>query len=523
MRAFLGIDVGTSATKALLLSADGRVLATASAPHPISHPHPGWSEQDPLDWWRSTIDAIRALLAHPGVSSDQISAVGMSGQMHGSVFLGTQPGSAGNSLTPLRPALLWNDQRTARECEEIEAAIGGRAALVSIVGNAALTGFTAPKVLWLRRHEPELFEQTSVLCMPKDYIRYRLTGSVATDVGDASGTLLFDVHRREWSRQVCAALGLNTSLLPPVLESSAVAGHITAEAAPQTGLRAGTPVIAGSGDNMTGAVGSGVVEPGIVAATLGTSGVIIAPANQPVSDTGGPDGPAGRTHTMCSAAGLDPQPGGGALWCITGCTLAAGGSLKWLRDSLFPSVSYEQLDREASDIPPGASGLIFLPYLTGERCPYPDPGARGAFIGLTSRHTRAHLVRAVLEGVCFGMGQILDLIRALGVPASSLRLSGGGASSQLWRTITADVLRTPVILTNSTEGPALGAAILAGVGAGTWPGVAAACRELITQVSVTEPCVEQCDRYTEPMTIYRSLYPRLAETSHALGRIEAGS
>jgi xylulokinase len=515
MSYLLGIDVGTSSVKALLCDERGEVVATASSPLTLMHPHAGWSEQNPDDWWAAVVNAVRNVLAHAEMQHRGIMAIGLSGQMHGSVLLPRESLTCGGvDAEVVRPALLWNDQRTAAQCVEIERRMGGRAALVREVGNAALTGFTLPKLLWVREHEPENWSRVAAFCLPKDFIGLRLTGMLASDVGDASGTLLFDVAKRRWHEGVCATMGIDPSLLPPTHESSAVVGALTAWAAAQTGLPQGIPVVAGSGDNMTSAVGSGVVEPGIVAGALGTSGVIVAHASKPVMDVAAGDGlgqETGRTHTMCSAAGRD-------AWCITGCMLSAGGSLKWVRDTLFAGVEYEELMYEASKAPPGSGGLVFLPYLTGERCPHPDPSARGGWIGLTSRHTRGHIVRSVVEGVSFGMGEILEIVRGLGVEAKSVRLSGGGAKSPMWRQILADVFGVPVVMTNSEEGPSHGAALLAGVGAGVWKSVPEACRAAIRETQVTEP--GDAEKYAASRGVYAKLYEDLRAEFPELERID---
>lgn len=517
MAFLLGIDIGTSSTKVALCDASGGVRSTATSAYPVSQPRPGWSEQDPRDWFTGTVRAIRDVLArHPDAD---VAAVGFSGQMHGAVLLDRAAATGdGRDAAPLRAAILWNDQRTSAQCAQIESALGGRRALVERAGNAALPGFTLPKLLWVREHEPAVFQRVRAVVLPKDYVRFRLTARLATDVGDGAGMLAMDVDRRAWSPAVLDAVGLDAALLPEILESAAPAGAITPWAAEQTGLRPGTPVVAGSGDNMAGAVGAGVVEPGLVLATLGTSGVVYAHADRPLKDRAGPA--PGRTHTMCAADGTGRTPG---HWCVTGCMLSAGGALQWVHDRLFPEVPYERLLAEASAAPPGAGGLVFLPYLTGERCPHPDPEARGGWIGLTSRHTRAHLVRAVLEGVTFGMGDILDLVAGLGVGVETVRLGGGGAADPFWRQLQADVYGRPVALTAAAEGPALGAALLAGVGAGVWDSVAAACREAIVETERREPDTATAARYAEPRACYGALYRDLADRFGALGRIDAGS
>jgi len=510
----LGIDVGTSATK-VVLTDGGRIVATAEREHPISMPRAGWSEQDPRDWWRATAAGIRAVLEDSGVAGGEIAGISLSGQMHGSVLLESEPAADGSPPEPLRKAILWNDQRTSAECEAIERAVGGRRRLVEITGNAALPGFTLPKLLWVRGHEPDVFARARRVLLPKDFVRLCLTGREATDVGDGAGTLAMDVDARTWSDDVSGAVGLERSLLPDLVESGEIAGEVTGWAAGETGLAAGTPVVAGSGDNMMGAIGAGVVEEGVALATLGTSGVIYAHAARPHRDLLS-DEVCGRTHTMCAADGRVGAPGG---WCVTGCMLSAAGSLAWARETLFPQESYDALLAEAAAAPPGCEGLLFLPYLTGERCPHPDPCARGGWIGLTSRHGRGHLVRAVVEGVTFGMGEILDLVRSIGVRVESVRLGGGGARSAFWRQLQADVYGVPVALTSAVEGPAFGAALAAGVGAGVWPSVAEACRETVRETEVLEPDPASQGRYAAPREHYASLYHALRERFAALGEV----
>lgn len=534
MSCFLGLDIGTSAAKGVAIDGAGRVIAAASRSYPISYPRPGWSEQSPEDWWRATVQVLRDLSVQLGAANRggesgalgrAVSAVGLSGQMHGSVFLdGPTVGSRGERGVPLRPAILWNDQRTVAECVEIERLAGGRRALVELVGNAALTGFTLPKILWLRNHEPDIYARIARVLLPKDYVRFRLCGECVGDVGDASGTLLLDVDRRAWSSRALAAAGLDPAWFPALVESAAESARVSAWAAGQTGIAPGTAVVGGSGDNQCGAVGAGVVAPGMVLATLGTSGVICAHSERPRKDlpspgsTGeSPSGPGGRSdvgrlHTMCAATG-DARASGG--WCVTGVMLSAAGSLQWARDALFPHESFDALVAEAERAPPGSEGLIFLPYLTGERCPHPDPDARGGWIGLTARHTRAHLVRAIIEGVTFAMGQILGLVRSTGVTVDRVRLGGGGAKSALWRQLQADVYGVPVATTNSAEGPAFGAALLAGVGVGAWPSVATACAATITEVDRVEPSA-LAERYAPARRVFESLHATLGEANAAL-------
>jgi len=494
----LGIDIGTSATKSCICDESGSVLATASSPHPISSPRPGYSEQDPLHWWRAAIKATRAALAKVHLKPADIRAVGLSGQMHGSVFLA-------DSVTPLRPAILWNDQRTAKQCAQIESAAGGRAALIDLVANAALTGFTAPKILWVRQNQPAIYDRTRHILLPKDYIRLRLTGDYVTDVSDASGTLLLDVAHRVWSEALLQKLAIDKSLLPRLVESPEIAGTITPQAAREIGLAAGTPVVGGGGDQAAGAVGNGVVAPGIVSASLGTSGVVFAASDKPCLD------PTGRVHTMCHAL-----PGG---WCVFGCMLSAGGSFQWFRNNLAEAEiawakkhradPYEKLVALAQTAPPGCEGLFFLPYLTGERCPHPDPNARGAWIGLTWRTTRAMLIRSLLEGVTFGMRDALGIMRDMGIKPREVRASGGGARSAFWRQLQADIYNTPVVVTNAAEGPAYGAALLAGVGSGVWSSVPQACRAAIRPVESIRPDKKSARRYQQSYATYVQLYPAL--------------
>ncbi len=536
MPLLLGIDVGTSSTKAIVLDERGRVRATASAPHPISHPQPGWSEQQPREWWRSTKESVAAalLLAHVTPDrADEVAGVGLSGQMHGSVLLDRKTLDSGGVCDDvLRPALLWNDQRTAAECREIEDRVGGRGALVRLVGNAALPGFTLPKWMWVREHEPAVWGRVAALLMPKDYIGFRMTGAAATDVGDAAGTLLFDVDNRRWHMDAAAMFGIDPALLPPVHESAAVAGRLTEFAAKELGLKAGTPVVAGSGDNQCGAIGAGVVEADLFLATLGTSGVMYAHAGTPWRDLGGSAGttsratngpganaagdqaaPPGRVHTMCAADGTAITPG---HWSITGCTLAAGGALAWARDSVFGGADYDTLFREAGTVAPGCEGLVFLPYLTGERCPHPHPTASGAWIGLTTRHARGHMVRAILEGVAMTMAQILAIMRSTGVDARTCRLGGGGTRSPLWRDILTAALNTHTQTMETEEGPAYGAALLAGVGAGVWPSVSGACRATIRPSQDHEPVRGLVRRYAELAPVYAACYSDLRRTMDRL-------
>ena len=491
----LGIDIGTSGTKTLVCDEDGKVLATAMAEHPISSPKPGWSEQNPEDWWQATIQATKAVLKKAKLKGNDVGGVGLSGQMHGSVFLGDGPKA-------LRPALLWNDQRTAAQCAEIEAKAGGREALIELVANPALTGFTAPKILWVRQHEPKIYAKVKHILLPKDYIRYRLTGDYATEVSDASGMLLLDVVNRTWSDKLLSLLDIDKSLLGKLYESQEVTGTLHAEAAKLLGLAEGTPVVGGAGDQAAGAVGNGIVTTGIVSATLGTSGVVFAHSDQPTRD------PQGRVHTMCHAV-----PG---KWCIFGCMLSAGGSFQWLRNQLGQAEMamakkkgvdpYELLIADAEKAPPGCEGLFFLPYLTGERCPHPDPNARGGWIGVTARTTRDMLIRSVVEGVTYGMRDALEIMRGMGVGITQVRASGGGARSAFWRQLQADVYKSPLVLTNASEGPAYGVALLAGVGTGVWSSVEDACKRAIKQTQKIAPKAKMSSLYDRHYAVYDELY-----------------
>jgi xylulokinase len=496
----LGIDIGTSGTKTLICDEKGAVLATAMAEHAISSPKPGWSEQDPLDWWDATCKATKAVLKKAKVKPADVGGIGLSGQMHGSVFLGDGP-------KPLRPALLWNDQRTAEQCRQIEEKAGGREALIELVANPALTGFTAPKILWVRQNEPKVYERTRHILLPKDYIRYRMTGEYATEVSDASGMLLLDVVNRTWSDKLLGLLDIDKAFLARLYESPEVTGTLHAEGARALGLRPGIAVVGGAGDQAAGAVGNGIVSPGIVSATLGTSGVVFAHSDHPTRD------PKGRVHTMCHAV-----PG---KWCVFGCMLSAGGSFQWLRNQLGAEETalakkknvdpYELLIAHAQRAPLGSEGLFFLPYLTGERCPHPDPNARGGWIGLTARTTRDMLIRSVLEGVTFGMRDALEIMRHMGIPATQVRASGGGARSDFWRHMQADVYKVPLVLTNAMEGPAYGVALLAGVGTGVWGSVEQACKASIKQVTKVAPNRKNAGSYDRYYATFDKLYFDLKE------------
>ncbi|HUG95551.1 MAG TPA: xylulokinase [Pleomorphomonadaceae bacterium] len=484
----LGIDVSTTATKAVLVDESGAVRGIGQAEYGFSTPHPLWSEQDPRAWWDAAVAAIQSVLGATGVTADEVSAVGLTGQMHGAVLLGADD-------RVLRPAILWNDQRTAAECEAIRGAVG-RERLIEITGNDALAGFTAPKLLWVRTHEPEVWDRVAHLLLPKDYVRLHLTGSHATDKADGAGTLLFDLAARDWSSEVLTALDIPPGWMPVAHEGPEVTGGISAEAAGATGLRAGTPVVAGGGDQAANAVGVGAIAPGTMALSLGTSGVVFAATDRPVREK------AGRVHAFCHAV-----PG---RWHMMSVMLSAAGSLRWVRDALAPGVPYGELIDEASGVPPGSEGLWFLPYLSGERSPHPDPLARGAYVGLTLAHRRAHLVRAVLEGVAYGLRDGLNLMLEAGVPTpEQMRASGGGTASHLWLQILADVLGAEIATVDTAEGAAYGAAVLAAVGAGWHPRVEDVCARWVTTTPAATPGPDAA-AYAEGHHVYRDLYPALA-------------
>jgi xylulokinase len=487
----IGLDVSTTATKALLIDADGNVIAVASSEYAFETPRPLWAEQDPALWWDGAVQSIWRVLADSGTNPADIAAVGLTGQMHGLVLL-----DAGGQL--LRPAILWNDQRTGAQCDEIRLRLG-RGPFIQITGNDALAGFTAPKILWVREHEPEVFARARHILLPKDYVRYRLSGEYAMDKADGSGTVLMDLRQRAWSNTVLEALEIPPEWLPPLFEGPEITGRISAAAAEATGLKAGTPIVAGGGDQAAQAVGVGAVQQGVVALTLGTSGVIFASTNDPFIE------PEGRLHAFCHAL-----PG---RWHLMGVMLSAAGSLRWHRDTFAPGMAYDALLAPAEAVSAGSEGLLFLPYLTGERTPYPDPLARGAFVGLTVRHTLPHLTRSVLEGVAFGLRDSFELMRQAGLAnVRQVRVSGGGARSPLWRQILADVLQVELVTVNTTEGAAFGAALLAGVGAGLWPEVAAACVACVAVTGQVAPNREPSEHYQALYTQYRALYPALKPT-----------
>ncbi len=510
MSYLLGIDIGTSGTKTLLIDAAGKVIASATDTYPLSTPKPLWTEQDPEDWWQATVSTIRTVLTKSGVPADEIKGIGLSGQMHGAVFLDER-----NQV--LRPSILWCDQRTGAECHWITETIG-REKVVELTSNPVLTGFTAPKIVWVRNNEPEVYAKTRKVLLPKDYVRLRLTGEFATEVSDASGTSLFNVTKRRWADEMLDGAGIPRDWMPAVYESPEISGRITEETASLTGLKAGTPVVGGGGDQAAGAVGNGVVETGIVSSTVGTSGVVFAFADEPVVD------PGLRVHTFCHAV-----PG---KWHVMGVMLSAGGSLRWYRDTFAQSEIdqasaagtevYDILSDQVAEVEPGCEGLIFLPYLTGERTPYPDPNARGVFFGITLRHDKRHFIRAVYEGVAYGLRDSFEILGEMRVPITQVRASGGGARSGVWRQIQADITGKEHVLINIEEGPAFGVALLAGVGTGVYPSVEEACRSTIQVVSATAPNSAVGALYDRYYGVYRALYPSLKDQFKTVSDIVAG-
>jgi xylulokinase len=499
----IGIAVGTGGSRAVLIDAAGKVVASATVEHqPFVSLQTGWAEQDPRDWWRASALAIRSAIDKAGITADEIKGVGLSGQMHGAVLLD-------ESDELLRPAIIWCDQRSADQCRNLTAGVGADR-LIELTCNPALTGFTLPKLLWVRDREPELWRRVRSVLLPKDYVRFKLTGDKATDVADASGTLLLNVAARRWSDEMLAAAEIEQDLLPRVYESQEITGVVSAQAAAETGLRAGTPVVAGAGDQAAGAVGLGIVRPGMISTTIGTSGVVFATTNTPALD------PKGRVHTFCHAL-----PG---RWHVMGVTQGAGLSLRWFRDQfgvrsgdISSGDPYDSLTAEAARVPPGANGLLWAPYLMGERTPHLDPDARAALVGLTASHTRAHVVRAILEGVAFSLRDSLEILKELNVPCETIRLGGGGARSELWRQIQADVYGHEVETMATEEGAAYGVAILAGVAAGAWPGVEAACDEVIRPEQQVRPDPDTAKLFHRQYRQYVALYPALRSISTTEG------
>ncbi len=501
----IGVDIGTSGTKSLLIDPDGNILSESSAAYGVSMPKPMWTEQDPEDWWAATVKTIRAVVKASHAKPADVKAIGLSGQMHGSVFLD-------KSGKVIRPALLWNDQRTAAECDEITELAGGRDELIRMVANPALTGFTAPKILWLRNKEPKRFARLKHVLLPKDEIRRRLTGELATDASDASGMLLLDVRNRCWSDELLGKLQLDRSLLGRVYESDEVTGSLRPEIAEKLGLTTDCKVVGGAGDCAAGAVGNGIVRRGVLTASLGTSGVMFVHCDEPQTDK------QGRLHTFCHAVN--------GKWHMMGVTLSAAGSLQWFVESVCKELAtrrgadpYHTINTEAASIPAGSEGLLFTPYLAGERTPHADPHARGCFVGLTSKHQRGHMAKAVMEGVAMSLRESLEIIKDLGVPVREMRLSGGGAKSQLWKQIFADVMDQTACTINAEQGPAYGVALLAAVGSGQYKNIEEACKATIEVVKKTPAKKASVKTYNRLFPIYQSLYPSLKASFAAISEL----
>lgn len=497
---WLGLDVGTSGSRALLVDASGRVRYSFTAPHKeMQMQRPLWAEQDPDDWWSASQIAIRGVLHATGIDGRSVSAIGLSGQMHGLVLLDKRD-------QVIRPALIWCDQRSQHQVDFINSQLQPDSVLKNIA-NPMLTGFTLPKLLWVRDNEPDKFASVRKMLLPKDYVRFKLTGEFATDVSDASGTGLFDVVHRKWAKAMASALGIDTGILPEAYESSEVTGGVSSVASETTGLAAGTPVVGGGGDQAASAIGNGIVEPGTVSCTIGTSGVVFAYLDQPAYD------PQGRVHTFCHAI---PD-----AWHVMGVTQGAGLSFQWFRSRLASDAGYDDLTAEATLSPAGAHGLFWLPYLMGERTPHLDPYARGAWIGLTAKHQRRDLVRAILEGVCYSQKDGLEIIRQLGAHPALVRLSGGGAKSPFWHQLFADIFNTRVAILETQEGSAYGAALLALIGTGEYGGARDVCRRAIREVSVKEPEPQAVDFYKAHYEVYRSLYPGLKSAFRTISELDA--
>jgi len=489
----LGLDVGTTSTRCVAVDEIGRLRAEATADYPLYSPRPGWTEQRPEDWWQASCQAIARVAAEVG---QEVAGLGLTGQMHGAVFLDHKD-------NVIRPALLWNDQRTADQCQTITESVGAQR-LLEIAGNPALTGFQAPKLLWLREQEPDSYAQLKRVLLPKDYIRLRLSGEAATDASDASGTLLLDIERRAWSQEILDALQIHSDWLPDVFEGPEPAGRLRDQVASALGLPSGIPLAAGGGDNAAAAVGNGIIHEGLASCSIGTSGVLFAHSDRISRD------PSGRLHAFCHAV---PE-----RYHLMGVTLAAGGSLQWWRN-LLGAADYDHLNQLAAEAPPGAEGLIFLPYLTGERSPHLDPLARGAFFGLTSRHRAAHLTRAVMEGVAFSLRDCLSIMSSLGTVATEVRATGGGARSPFWRQLLADILGCPIVRTLADQGPAYGAALLAGVATGIYANTEQACNRIALRDDVSEPDPDRSRLYDAVYLAYRSLYPATQSTMHSLSEL----
>ncbi len=495
---YLGIDIGTSGTKALIMDAKARVLATATSEHGISAPKPGWSEQDPDEWWSATVKATKAVIKKAGIDGKKIDGIGLSGQMHGLVI-------TDDAGKPLRPSIIWNDQRTARQAEQIESKVGGAKKLISLVGNPAMTSYTLTKLLWVRENEPKIYDRIRHMLLPKDYIRLRLTGEYVGEVADMSGTLMLDQKKRDWSKPILSKFEIDRDILPPVLESHEVTGTVTAEVARKLGIAKGTPVVGGGGDQQSGAIGNGIVRAGLASATMGTSGVVFVHSREYRTD------PEGRINTYCASVKGE--------YCMFGCMLSTGGSFQWYRNVLGQAEiararkqkvdPYELLTEQAEQAPAGCEGLFWLPYLTGERTPHADPYARACWIGIHSRTTRNELVRSVMEGATFAMNDAVQLLKELGVRMREIRLSGGGARSGFWRQMQADIYGQKCVTINAEEGPAYGVALLAAAGTGAFKDVREACKAGIKVTREIKPNPKAKRRYGKLYEQFTRLYPAL--------------
>lgn len=510
MAYLLGIDIGTSGTKTVLFNEFGQTIASAMKEYSLYQPEMGWAEQNPEDWWQAAAQSTREVLAKSGVKAAEISGVGLSGQMHGLVLL-----DGDNRV--LRRSIIWCDQRSTAECEQITSLIGAER-LIEITANPALTGFTASKLMWVKNNEPDIFEKIKKILLPKDYVRFRLTGEFATEVSDASGMQFMDIAGRCWSDEVLSKLGIEKSQLADLYESQEVSGKVSRSAAMETGLKEGTPVVGGAGDQAAGAVGNGIVKPGVVSSTIGTSGVVFAYLDRVSID------PKGRVHTFCHAV---PN-----TWHVMGVTQGAGLSLKWFRDNfckeekstaeLMNIDPYVLMDHEAEQIRPGSNGLLYLPYLMGERTPHLDPYARGVFFGLSAKHDKRDMIRSIMEGVVYSLRDCLEIIKSMGVNIGEIRASGGGGKSRLWRQMQADVFGTGITTIHSSEGPALGVALLAGAGTGIYKNVAEACDAVIKVKSIQPPDMELYGKYSEFYRLYGKLYHSLKQDYKDLSDIMKG-
>lgn len=506
---FVGIDIGTSGTRAIVIDERGKLLGAGTGNHTCQAPHPLWSEQSPMEWWEAVKAAVPAAVKAAKVKPEEIKGIGLSGQMHGLVLLDKKS-------EVIRPAILWNDQRTAAECAEITERAGGRAKLLDLVSNPALTGFTAPKILWVRKNEPANYARAVWALLPKDFIRFKLSGEFATEVSDASGTLLLDVNKRAWSKELLSKLEIDAALMPKCFESTVPSAKLSATASAELGgaLAAGTPIVGGAGDCAAGAVGAGIVKSGVCNVSIGTSGVVFVHADQPKTD------PLGRAHTFCHAV-----PG---KWHNMGVTLSAGGSLQWFKNTLGHPESavakltggdaYDILVQEALSVPAGSEGVCFLPYLTGERTPHADPYATGTFVGITPRTTKGHLTRAVIEGVCYSLRECIEIFRGMNVPVSEARVTGGGSKNAFWAQTLADMFGQNTCALEASEGAAYGVALLAAVGTGAFKSVEEACAATVKTCNTKTPHAGNKAIYDKYFALWKELYPALKGSFEKLGK-----